>query len=300
MKPVLIADSLCKKFGDIQALNGVSFEVHEGEIFGILGPNGAGKSTTLAIITGLVRADSGTVEHHGFEIRKNYKGAVRELGVLVENPGFYSHLSAFENLRLFGRFKESSPAEMHCVLEKVGLEAHSKKKVRTFSLGMRKRLGLANALLGHPRLLILDEPTNGLDPKGAKIVLDLIRSLSDENKISVVVSSNLLHDIEAVCDRTLLIDKGRIVFCKLVRELLKPGEDSYTIRVEPLARAFPMLRVLTGVKSVEYADEGSLRVVLSGLSPAELNRKLIEHGFNVSELNPIKKTLQELFLQLKG
>jgi ABC-2 type transport system ATP-binding protein len=300
MKPVLTVDNLRKRFGKILAVDGVSFDVKEGEIFGILGPNGAGKSTTLAMITGLVRADAGTVQLHGFEIRKNYREAVKNLGVLLENPGFYWHLSAFDNLWLFGRFKESSPAEIHSVLQKVGLGAHSKTKVKSFSQGMRKRLGLANALLGNPGLLILDEPTNSLDPKGAKVILDLIKGLSTEKSISIVISSNLLYDIEAVCDRALLIDKGRVVFCESVRDLLRSGEASYLIRIEPIEKARLMLLTLNGVKSAEYADEKSLRIVLVGLSPAELNRQLVEHGFNISELNPIKKTLQELFLQLKG
>lgn len=300
MKPLLTVDNLRKRFGKILAVDGVSFDVKEGEIFGILGPNGAGKSTILAMITGLVWANEGTVRLHGFEIRKNYREAVKNLGVLLENPGFYWHLSAFDNLWLFGRFKESSPAEIHGVLDKVGLGAHSKTKVKSFSQGMRKRLGLANALLGDPGLLILDEPTNSLDPKGAKIILDLIKSLSTEKNISIVISSNLLYDIEAVCDRALLIDKGRIVFCESVRDLLLSGEASYIIRIEPIEKARLMLLALNGVKSVEYIDDESLRIALVGLSPAELNRQLVEQGFNVSELNPVKQTLQELFLQLKG
>lgn len=300
MKLVLMVDGLRKRFGDILAVDEVNFEVQAGEIFGILGPNGAGKSTILAMVTGLVKADAGNIELFGFGLEKSYRQAVKNLGVLVENPGFYDRLSALHNLRLFSRFKEFSPCEMHHVLEKVGLEAYANKKVRTFSQGMRKRLGLANALLGHPKLLVLDEPTNGLDPRGAVIALELIKSLTAEKKISVVISSNLLYDMEAVCDRVLLIDKGGVVFCKSVQELLKPGEDSYTIRVEPLEKALLLLRTLPGIRSADRVDTGSLRVVLSGLSVAALNRQLVGQGFDVTELIPIKKTLQELFLQIKA
>jgi len=299
MKIVLRASGLLKRFGKILAVDGLSFEVQKGEVFGILGPNGAGKSTTLAMITGLVRPDEGTIELFGCELEQNFKRAVRNLGVLLENPGFYSHLSAFDNLCLFGRVKKSSPAEIHRILEIVGIKAYSKKKVRTFSQGMRKRLGLANALIGWPKLLILDEPTSGLDPRGTKIILNLIKSLAAEKKISVVIASNLLFDIEAICDRALLIDKGRAIFCRSVSELLKQSDNSYVLRVEPIKKAELMIKSLGTVRSVECTGEGYLRLVLSGLSPAELNRKLVEQGFDVFELNPVKKTLQELFLQFK-
>jgi len=299
MNSVLSVDSLSKSFGQVRAVDRISFEVQEGEIFGILGPNGAGKSTTLAMITGLVRPDMGVIRLHGFDLRKNPREAKKNLGVLNEVPGFYNHLSAADNLRLFGRFRDSTPIEIRVGLEKVGLSAQRNNKVRTFSQGMRKRLGLANALLGCPKILILDEPTNDLDPKGTKVILDLIKSLSTEKKISVVISSNLLNDIEAVCDRALLIDKGRVLFCESVRDLLKPGENTYLLKVKPLDKALVTLRSLDGVKSADYADEGSLSIILSGLTAAELNRQLVNCGYDICEFSPIKKTLQELFLQLK-
>ena len=299
MNSVLRIDGLSKSFGQVRAVDRISFEVQEGEIFGILGPNGAGKSTTLAMITGLVSADTGTILLYGFDLRKSPREAKKNLGVLNEVPGFYNHLSAVDNLRLFSRFKESTPAEIESVLEKVGLSAQRNNRVRTFSQGMRKRLGLANALLGCPKLLILDEPTNGLDPKGTKVILDLIKSLSTEKSISVVISSNLLNDIEAVCGRALLIDKGRILFCESVRELLKPGENAYVLKVRPLDKALATLRSLAGVKSADYADEGSLSIMLSGLTAAELNRELVNCGYDICEFSQTRKTLQELFLQLK-
>lgn len=300
MDRALIAHSLQKRFGRVLAVDGISFEVWEGEVFGILGPNGAGKSTTLAMITGLVKADTGTIQLLGFDLKRNYKRAVKDLGVLVENPGFYGHLSAFKNLRLFGRFRERSRAEVQRVLGTVGLEAYAQKKVRTFSQGMRKRLGLANALVGRPKLLILDEPTNGLDPKGTKTILDLIKSLSVINKISIVISSNLVDDIERVCDRALIINEGKTLLCKAVRDFLAPGPDTYRVKVEPVEKALAVIRAVPGVKSAESADEGFLHIVLSGLSPAELNRWLIAQGFDVFELNPIKKSLKELLIQLKS
>jgi len=299
MNVVLRVEGLIKCFGHVRAVDKISFEVPEGEIFGILGPNGAGKSTMLAMITGLVRPDEGTIWLHGLDLRKNPRDAKKNLGVLNEIPGFYGHLSAAKNLQLFGRFKNSSQAEIDNVLEKVGLSAQRNSRVRTFSQGMRKRLGLANALLGHPRILVLDEPTNGLDPKGTKVILDLIKTLSTENMMTVVISSNLLNDIEAVCARALLIDKGRVLFCKSVRELLRPGDDTYLLRIRPIDRALLSLRSMDGVRSAQYADQDTLSIVLSGITVAELNRRLTSEGYDIYELSPVRQTLQELFLRLK-
>lgn len=300
MGPILIVENLQKKFGDVLAVNAISFEVQEGEIFGILGPNGAGKSTTLSIITGLIKAEKGTVTIGGHDLRENYKKAAANLGVLIENPGFYGHLSAFRNLNILGRFRERTPDKIFNILEKVGLAAYAGKKVKTFSQGMRKRLGLANALLGRPRLLILDEPTSGLDPRGTKDILDLIKGLAAANKTSVVISSNRLDDIETVCDRTLIIKEGRPLLCKPVKDLLGFGDQRYMIRVEPLEKALSVVKFMSGVKLAQRADERVLYVVLSGLSPAELNRDLISQGFDVYELMPIIKTLKELFFELNS
>jgi len=299
MDPVLIVENIYKKFRECQAVCGVSFEVHEGEILGILGPNGAGKSTILAIITGLVSPDKGTVRIFGFDLRTNHKEAKKNLGVLNERPGFYNHLSAIANLRLFSKFKNSTQEEVTNILDKVGLFGQRNKRVSTFSQGMRKRLGLANALIGNPKLLILDEPTNGLDPKGTKVILDLIKSLSIKKKLSAVISSNQLNDIESICNRVLLIDKGHVLFCESVQKLLQPVETIYLIKVKPLGKALSMLRKIDGVKSADYTDEGLISVVLLNLTPSELNRRLVNEGFDVCELYPARRTLQELFLQLK-
>jgi len=298
METVLKVDNIQKKFGKNIAVDGVSFEVHKGEIFGVLGPNGAGKSTILSIIAGLVKPDKGNIKIFGLELKQAQKKALKNFGILLENPGFYGHISAFDNIRLFGRFKESSPSEIHTFLEKVGLAEHKKKKVKEFSIGMRKRLGLVIAILGKPKLLILDEPTSSLDPKGAKSVLSLIKSLSAEEKTSVVISSNLLYDIEAVCDRVLLINKGQVVFCEPVKNLLKSRDNSYKARITPIEKALCILKNLTGVKSVERVDETYVQISLSGISSADMNKQLISMGLDVHELIPVKKTLQELFLEL--
>lgn len=300
MYSVLKVDNLRKSFGKDIAVDGISFEVYEGEIFGILGPNGAGKSTTLSIITGLVRPNFGDVTILGFGLKKNFVQAINNLGILVENPGFYYYLTAYENLVLFTRLRRVKKTEIISALEQVGLADYGKRKVKQYSLGMKRRLALANALLGHPKILILDEPTNGLDQKGAKRVLDLIHSLSRREKISIVISSNLLHDIQAICDRVLLIDKGRMIFCELVSKLIRPVENSFNIRVTPTKNAMHFLKQIDEIKHVELIESDLIKVVVSNNSSSELNRLLIEKGYDVFEITPVRRTLQELFLELKG
>jgi len=300
MYSVLKVDNLRKSFGKNIAVDGISFEVYEGEIFGILGPNGAGKSTTLSIITGLVRPNSGDVSIFGIRLKKNFVEAINNLGTLVETPGFYNHLTAYENLKLFSRLRRVKKNEIISTLEQVGLGDHAKRKVKDYSLGMKRRLGLANALLGQPRILVLDEPTNALDQKGVKRVLELILALSKREKISVVISSNLLHDIEAICDRALLIDKGRTIFCESLSELIKPVENSFNIKVIPTKNAIHFLKQIDGVIHIELIESNVIKVVLSNNSSSELNRLLIEKGYDVFEITPVRRTLRELFLELKG
>jgi len=298
-KPLIQLQNINKSFGCIKAVNGLSFEVYEGEIFGILGLNGAGKSTTLAIITGLVKPDSGDVTIFGYNLKKNFIKAVENLGVLVETPGFYDYLTGYGNLKLFNRFRKVDKKKIEAALEQVGLIEHASRKVKGYSLGMRRRLGLANALLSNPKILILDEPTNGLDQKAVKMILDLIRELSEREKISVLISSNLLQDIEAICDRVLLLDRGEKLFCESVSDLVKPIKNSFTIKVTPTNEAFSFLKKISRVKKVDLIDSNLIKVMLSNISSGELNKFLIENGYNVLEITPVKKTLQDLFLESK-
>jgi len=291
MYSVLKVDSLKKSFGKNIAVDGISFEVYEGEIFGILGPNGAGKSTTLSIITGLVKPDSGDVTIFGTGLKKNFVTAIENLGILVENPGFYNHLTAHENLVLFTRLRGVKKNEITSTLEELGLGEHAKRKVKDYSLGMKRRLGLANALLGRPKILILDEPTNGLDQTGVKKVLDLILALSKGEKISVVFASNLLHDIEAICDRALLIDKGK---------LIKPVQNSFNIKVVPAKSAIDFLKGIDEIRDIELIESNVIKVVLSNNCSSEVNRLLVEKGYDVFEISPVRRTLRELFLELKA
>lgn len=296
---VLRVDKIKKKFGKIIAIDDLSFEIKSGEIFGLLGPNGAGKSTTLGIVTGLIKPDKGRVEIFGYDIEQAFIKAMRHLGITVETPGYYNYLSGVDNLNLFSRIKKVNKADIYKALESVELIKRANQKVKSYSLGMRRRLGIAYALLGNPRMLIMDEPTNGLDPKGAKLILDLISTLSKKEKISVLISSNLLHDVEVICDRVLLIDNGKMVFCEPVRELLKPKEATFIIKVAHITDVFSAMKQFRGVKQVEMLNPNSLKVVLLNITSAELNRYLVEKGHDVLEISRVKRTLQEIFLELK-
>jgi len=297
---VIEVDNIKKNFGKIKAIDDLSFEVESGEIFGLMGPNGAGKSTTLGIITGLVKPDKGKVEIFGYDIRKNYIKAIENLGILVETPGYYNYLSGSDNLKLFSRTKKVNKIDIYEALKKVELISRANHKVKSYSLGMKKRLGIAYALLGNPKMLILDEPTTGLDAKGSKMILDLISILSKKEKISVLISSNLLHDIETICDRVLLIDNGKMIFCEPVSQLLEPKEGTFVIEVTPINDAISAIKQLRGVKQVEVLNSNSLKVVVSNITSAELNRYLVEKGYDVLKILPVKRTLQEIFLELKS
>ena len=203
-------------------------------------------------------------------------------------------------MNLFNRTKKAKKTDIYEALEKVELIKQANQKAKSYSLGMRRRLSIASALLSNPKMLILDEPTNGLDPKGAKIILDLISNLSRTEGISVLISSNLLHDIETICDRVLLIDNGKMVFCELVSKLLKPKEDVLIIDVIPINDAFSAIKQLRGVNQVEILNANSLKVVLTSINSAKLNRYLVEKGYDVLRILPVKRTLQEIFLELKA
>ncbi|EGP9995339.1 ABC transporter ATP-binding protein, partial [Listeria monocytogenes] len=204
--------NLHKKIRKREIIKGISFEVMPGEVFGFLGPNGAGKTTTIRMIVGLIKPTSGTILIGGKDIRKNFTEAMRGLGSIVENPEFYSFLTGQENLAYFARMDSSIKKErIQEVTELVGLEKRINDRVSTYSLGMRQRLGIAQALLSNPKLLILDEPTNGLDPSGIHEMRDFIRALARNEGISVLVSSHLLSEIELLCDRVAIMTDGTII-----------------------------------------------------------------------------------------
>lgn len=212
---------LTKSFGGRKIIDNLSLKVCKGDVYGFLGRNGQGKTTTIRLMTGLIFPDAGDVLISGHSIKKNFKQAISNVGVIVETPSFYGYLSGYDNLRLMANLIPGArKAKVDEVLKIVGLKERAKDKVRTYSLGMKQRLGIANALLGEPKLIILDEPSNGLDPQGMREIKELIVQLSSEKDIAFFISSHLIHDIEQICNRVAMIDKGKVLVEKSVKALI--------------------------------------------------------------------------------
>ncbi|MDT0001437.1 ABC transporter ATP-binding protein [Listeria cossartiae subsp. cayugensis] len=287
--------NLYKKIRKREIIKGISFEVMPGEVFGFLGPNGAGKTTTIRMIVGLIKPTSGTILIGGKDIRKNFTEAMRGLGSIVENPEFYSFLTGQENLAYFARMDSSIKKErIQEVTELVGLEKRINDRVSTYSLGMRQRLGIAQALLSNPKLLILDEPTNGLDPSGIHEMRDFIRALARNEGISVLVSSHLLSEIELLCDRVAIMTDGTIIKTDQVAHLLS-SRAQLRWRVTPIEQAKVFLESVT-----EVEVDGEYLVTAMNDESAEWNKQLVAKGVKVHEIDKRKPSLEDLFLELTG
>lgn len=290
--PVLRVEGLSKRFGDLSAVERVDLEVRKGEIFGCLGPNGAGKTTTLGMILGLVRPTAGDVEVLGRRVRPGQTAALRKVGALLGAPALYPHLSGRAHLELLARLGGGvRRGRITEVLQLVGLGKAAHRLAGTYSTGMKQRLGIAMALLGEPELLILDEPTGGMDPAGMKETRELMKSLAASG-ITLIFSSHLLHEVEAVCDRIAVIHKGRLVAQGSVPELLSKG-DGVRVKVDAPEEAALILCGLARRTEVvgDYLE-------VSGLDAKEVVRQLFAAGFVPSEVLPLRSDLEGLFLEL--
>lgn len=293
----LSVKGLRKVIGKREIIKGIEFELKRGEIFGFLGPNGAGKTTTIRMLAGLIKPSSGSIHICGYDLQKQFSAAMQHLGCIVENPELYSYLSGWENLCHFARMLSGVGAErIQEVVQLVRLEDRIHDRVKTYSLGMRQRLGIAQALLGRPKVLILDEPTNGLDPSGIREMREFIRSLAEDAGLSVLVSSHLLSEIQLMCDRVAIISKGSIIKVGSVNSLLAE-QERLVWRIEPLHKGIEVLHGLT-----DYVKEDEDKVVTYFLENqvGQWNRKLVEAGVTVKEMNRQLPTLEDLFLELTG
>ncbi|KAB1946730.1 ABC transporter ATP-binding protein [Micromonospora sp. ALFpr18c] len=281
--------------GGVTAVDGLTLRVPEGTVFGFLGPNGAGKTTTMRMLVGLVRPTSGRIRVLG-----QPPGTPNELGrvgALIESPAFYPHLSGVDNLRLAARYSGVPDSAADRVLAEVGLSGRARSAFRTYSLGMKQRLGVAAALLKEPSLLILDEPTNGLDPAGVSEIRELLRSLGQQGR-TVLLSSHVLGEVEQVCDRIAVINRGRLVADGTSDELRAAlGGGELLIAADPVDKALACLRDHRGVRAAEAVD-GTVRVNADPALAAELNRTLVEAGVEVRELRTLRHSLEEAFLEL--
>jgi len=286
---------LTKRYGGVLAVDNLDLAVRRGEVYGFLGPNGAGKTTTLRMLLGLVKPSSGTAAVLG-EPPGSAAGLSR-VGALVESPAFYPYLSGRDNLKVMARYAGVGRERVEEALRAVELSGRAKDKFKKYSLGMKQRLGVAAALLKDPELLILDEPTNGLDPKGMADMRKLIRRLGRGER-TVLLSSHLLGEVEQVCDRVGVIRGGRLVAEGTVAEL-RAG-SGLLVRAEPVDVAADILGRSARVERVEVLDGGLLRISTDPRQAAEVNRRLVSSGVMVSELRVAEQSLEKVFLDLTG
>ena len=296
-KITLSVNNLKKVIGKKEIIKGITFDLREGEVFGFLGPNGAGKTTTIRMLVGLIKPTSGTIRICGFNIQTHFNEALKNLGCIVENPELYPYLSGWNNLLHFARMLDGIGEERIIeVTELVGLKERIHDKVKTYSLGMRQRLGIAQALLGKPKVLILDEPTNGLDPAGIREMRQFIRFLAEQEGLSVLVSSHLLSEIQLLCDRVAIITRGTIIKTDTVQHLLS-NREQVEWHIHPLDKGKVILEKFT---KVEVKDNGTLLTEFDQTQIAEWNKQLVYEGVEVTEMNRKLPVLEELFLELTG
>jgi ABC-2 type transport system ATP-binding protein len=307
---VLSVDGVRKKIGRKWIIDDVTFDVREGEIFGFLGPNGAGKTTTIRMLVDLIRPSEGKITVCGYNVNRNPEKALQFVGSIVENPEVYTYLTGWENLQHFARMQPGiDNARISEVVDIVRLDQRIHDKVSTYSLGMRQRLGIAQALLGRPRLLILDEPTNGLDPKGIKELREFIRKLADEG-LAVFVSSHLLSEIQLLCDRVAIISKGRVLAVGAVDELIARNSPYVLWELEPFAEAKALLSSRPDIQIQNLEDVTLDDSIIAGMGPnslitimdqdliPEIVAVMVTAEIEVRAVHKINPTLEQLFLKL--
>ena len=299
--PALALEEVTRRFGRIQAVDHLSLQVEPGHMAGFLGPNGAGKSTTLYMIPRLVRPTSGRIRLFGVDIWKDYKQAIRAVGITVESPAFYEYLSGRKNLELAARLLENvSAREIDEILERIGLAERQHDRVRVYSTGMKQRLGIGRALLGRPRLLILDEPTNGMDPEGTHEVLSFLREKVRHEGLTLFVSSHLMSEVEEFCDTVFVINRGRLVASGRVKELLKPHERIVRVTFQGRVPDRDFISRHEQIRKAEPVGADTMEITLAQDDSAWLNQCLHQAGFRVSTIAPKQRTLKEFFLSITG
>lgn len=296
-QPILQVKQISKKIGKKKIIQDISFDVHKGEVFGLLGPNGAGKTTIIRSIVGLISMSEGEVWIAGKNIKKDFKSAISNVGAIIENPEFYKFMSGWDNLKQFARMsrKKISDDELKRIVETVKLTPAIRKKVKTYSLGMRQRLGVAQALIHSPGLLILDEPTNGLDPQGMAEFRDLIKQLA-ANGTSVLISSHLLSEIQQITQRFAIINQGIVTHIEDIASLTDENHISYLLEVTNPAITASLLED-SGIKIINQKNN-QFEIELTHEQSVHLVRNLIHANVDVLEFVKIKASLEKRFLEL--
>ena len=296
---ILEIKNVSKYYGKTKVVDNITFDVKKGEIFGFLGPNGAGKTTTIKMILGLLSIDEGNIKINGYDIKKDFEKSMEYIGGIVENPDMYAYMSAVDNLKLFAKIRNIDYSKVYKVLELVGLQKSMNQKISKYSLGMKQRAGLALALLHSPKILILDEPTNGLDPAVIKDLRDILKKLAKENNTAILVSSHILSEMELMCDRVAVIDKGKIV---KVESLLQNENESEpktvqcVIKVKQQDKAINILKEKLN-KQAEIKDE-KIYVIANKGEISNIIKTLVLNDVDIEYANENEHTLEELFFDV--
>ena len=294
METILTIENLNKRFGPVHAVKNVSLEIKKGNVYGILGPNGSGKSTTLGIVLNVVNKTSG--EYRWFGGAMETHEALKKVGAIIERPNFYPYMTAQENLELVCKIKGTPNTKVIEKLEVVGLLDRKDSKFRTFSLGMKQRLAIASALLNDPEILILDEPTNGLDPQGIRQIRDIIKTIASQGT-TILLASHLLDEVEKVCSHVLVLRKGEILYSGKVDGMIS-NEGFFELQSDNLNELKSALQNHPSIEKMEM-EEGKLVVYLkSSLDAKEMNKYLVDKGIYLNHLVKRKHSLEEQFLQL--
>jgi ABC-2 type transport system ATP-binding protein len=290
---------LTKKFRNLVAVNNLDLNVYRGDVFGFLGPNGAGKSTTIRMLLSLIKPTSGSIKIFGKPLKEKREQILRKVGAIVEKPDFYLYLTAYKNLEILGKISgaDTSNKKIMKMLEIVGLEKRYKSKVKTFSHGMKQRLGLAQALLHDPELIILDEPTTGLDPQGMKEIRDLIIYLSHEKNKTIFLSSHILREVELIASRMIIINKGTTQVEGTVEELLSKDKVKVAYEVDRVNEAIETINLSSWKEKFTSSNKNELTFELANEEISKLNKFLVEKGFAVSAVVPVR-SLEDFFLRI--
>lgn len=298
MSAVLKLDKVYKSYGKVDVIKGISFEVNEGEIYGFLGANGAGKTTTIRMITGLIKPDKGNVYINGYDIQKQFIKAVDSMGCIVENPDMYEDFTGRQNLNMFAKlYGNVDKKRIDEVIEIIGLKDRIDDKVKKYSLGMKQRLGLGQALLPNPKLLILDEPTNGLDPIGIVDFRKIIKDLVEEHKTAVFISSHILAEIEQLCNRVAFIDKGEIVSIEDTKNLKYKNIESISIKVSDNVKAIEALSNVDFIKNVVDKGDMLLLTCEKDCFPMLIN-VLTTKGIEILDICRVQQNLEDRFMEI--
>ena len=294
--PILKCENLIKSFGKKEILHKVSFEIYKGDILGFIGPNGAGKTTTIKLILGLQGINSGKVEINGYDIKKDFTKAIERVGAIVENPDLYMYLTGYENLKLVANlYKGIKKERIDEVVSLVKLENRINDKVSKYSLGMRQRLGIAQAILHKPNLLILDEPTNGLDPEGIKEMRELLLDLAHKENMAILISSHNLAELDNLCNKVCIIQNGSVIETNSILNIKKETNKIFKIfKVSDSKKAKEIL------KDIEVIDDKNFKINVNEEDVPKIVKELVKNDIDIYEITKEEKTLEQAFFEKTG